>query len=218
MRQTRIKAVCASIAALLLAGCAHGPRKEAEKEISLPPSFSEVHIRVGMSLAEAHAAYPEQKPEWSQPRLIGFQFSRPAKELAKQPGLFALPTGAFYDEKLGAIFSVVAFNGKSLDAAEIDRMQDALMKECEAAYGADHDRAVTFKSSTTGNEYSQTTWNEAGFKAILSLPRIKDQGQPQRIATLEVAAKRKPESPHSLGDDILRDLFGNNKLGSFLYR
>lgn len=209
-KPTRIGIAPALIAAGLLAACAPRLLKQPEKEIVLPPAFSSTPIRMGMPLWEAQAAYPQQKPEWVQPHLITFQFTTASKVLAKQPGIFALPVGTFYDEKLDALVSVVSFNGKSLKPDETDLIHAELLKECEALYGTEHDQAVIHKSSTTGNDYSQISWNKPAYKAALSLAHIHDQPQPQKIAALEVLAVKQRRILKLRANDILRALLGVN--------
>lgn len=207
-KPARVGIAPALIAAGLLAACAPGLLKQPEKEIMLPPAFSSTPIRMGMPLWEAQAAYPQRKPEWVQPHMITFQFTPASKVLAKQPGIFAVPVGTFYDEKLAVLLSIVAFNGKSLKPAETDLIHAELLKECEALYGTEHDQAVIHKSSATGNDYSQINWNKPAYKATLSLAHIKNQPQLQKIAALEVFAVKQKRTLKLRANDILRALFG----------
>lgn len=198
------------VVANLLAACTYFPRKDVAKEVRLPSLFTTGRIRIGMTLREAATTFPERKPEWTQPRTMGFQFTQTAKELSERTGMIPLPFGTFVDEKLVYVLSLAAYKGKPLKLEEIDRIHDAMLEECEALYGVEHEPAIVHKNATTGNEYSQIIWNHAAYKATLSLPRIKNPMTLQKIAALELIAAERKETAGSRGLDLVRALFGAN--------
>ena len=160
-----------------------------------------------MPLQEAAASFPEQKPEWVRPRTLSFRFTQTSEVLAARTGMFPLPHGVFVDEELVEILSVVAYSGKSLTSAEIDRIHAELLRECEALYGAAHGQAVVRRDSGTGTEFSEIIWTKTDYVATLGLPRIKIQKSPQALAVLEVKTTKKKEPTVELRLDIVNTLF-----------
>ena len=207
LKPTRKGIVWVLLVAGLFSSCEYLMRKDAVKEVRLPPLFTTGRIRIAMTLREAALTFPERQPEWVKPRTMGFQFTQTEYELSKRTGMFPIPQGTFVDEKLVLVMSLVAYRGKTLKPEEISQMHGAMLKECETLYGVEHEPPVVHKSETTGNEYSQIIWNRADYRAILSLPRIERQMPLQKIAALELIAAEKKDTPVTRGLDVVRVLF-----------